>query len=131
MTQEAPATTRGELKIMLWVNHENYFGSDRRRRSGGLRVRERRRYEFAGDPPPLPTALRQLRMRVLDAHGQGAAVFSERVRSVIMLAELHGETAAATALSSLAASALRGRTNDIRPELYKGLDRVHAALRDA
>lgn len=116
---------------MLWVNHENYFGSDRRRRSGDLRVRERRRYEFAGDPPPLPTALRQLRMRILDAHGQGAAVFSDRVQSVAMLAQLHGETAAASALAALALSALRGRTNDIRLELYKGLDHVHAALRDA
>jgi hypothetical protein len=115
---------------MLWVNHESYFGPDRRRRPGGMRVRERRRYEYAGNPPPLPTALRQLRMRVLDAHGQGAAVFSDRARSVAMLAQLQGQTAAASALSSLAVAALRGRTSDIRPELYTSLDRVHAALRE-
>lgn len=116
---------------MLWVDHESYFGPDRRRKLGGMRIRERRRYDYAGKPPPLNTALRQLRMRILDAQGQGAAALSDRARAVAMLAMTHGEHDAAHELSAFAATALRGRTADVRAGLYKDLDRVHAAMRDA
>jgi hypothetical protein len=116
---------------MLWVDHENYFGPDRRRKLGGLRVRERRRYDYAGNAPPLNTALRQLRMRILSAQGPGAAALSDRARAVAMLAAQQGEHDAAHELSAFAAAALRGRNADVRPDLYKDLDRVHAAMRDA
>lgn len=121
----------GSVNEMLWVNHDNYFGPDRRRKLGGLRVRERRRYDYAGSAPPLNTALRQLRMRILDARGPAAATLSDRARAVADLAAAQGEHEAAHELSAFAASALRGRNTDVRPMLYKELDRVHAALHDA
>lgn len=116
---------------MLWVDHENYFGPDRRHKLGGLRVRERRRYDYAGSAPPLNTALRQLRMRILDAQGPAAAALSDRARAVASLAMMQGEHDAAHELSAFAATALRGRNNDVRSSLYKDLDRVHAAMHDA
>jgi hypothetical protein len=116
---------------MLWVDHASYFGPDRRRKPGGMRIRERRRYDYAGPPPPLPTALRQLRMRILEANGPGAAMLSERARGVAMLAVSHGEHDAAQALSSFAAAALRGRNADVRQSLYNELDRAHAVMRSA
>lgn len=118
----------GDVNEMLWVDHDSYFGPDRRRKLGGLRVRERRRYNYASNAPPLNTALRQLRMRILDAHGPGAARLSDRARAVANLAAAQGEHDAAHELSAFAASALRGRNADVRPMLYKELDRVHAAL---
>lgn len=112
---------------MLWVDHASYFGPDRRRKPGGMRIRERRRYDYAGNPPPLPTALRQLRMRVLEAQGPGAAVLSDRARG----AAYGGEDEAAQALSIFAATALRGRNAEVRQLLYHELDHVHAVLRNA
>ena len=116
---------------MLWVDHASYFGPDRRRKPGGMRIRERRRYDYAGPPPPLPTALRQLRMRVLEARGPEAATLSDRARGVAMLAAACGEHDAAAELSAFAATALRGRNADVRQHLYADLDRVHAATRCA
>jgi hypothetical protein len=130
-TQKAPAAKRGDVEDMLWVDHANYFGPDRRRKLVGLRMRERRRYNYAGSPPPLPTALRQLRMRILEAHGAGAVTLSERARGVAQLASAQGEHDAAKALSAFSASALRGRNADVRTSLYGDLDRVHTALRAA
>lgn len=116
---------------MLWVDHASYFGPDRRRKLSGMRIRERRRYNYAGNAPPLNTALRQLRMRVLEAQGPGAAALSDRARGVSMLAASYGEHEAAHELSAFAAVALRGRNSDVRPALYKELDRVHMAVHDA
>lgn len=116
---------------MFWVDHDNYFGPDRRRKLGGLRIRERRRYDYVGNAPPLSTALRQLRMRILDARGPTAAILSDRALAIATLAASHGEHEAAHELSAFAASALRGRTSDVRPALYKQLDRVHAAIQNA
>jgi len=113
---------------MLWVDHQNYFGPDRRNAHRGLRLRERRHHNCAGNPPPLATALRQLRLRVIDARGQGAAVFSDRAQSVALLAQLNNEYEASDTLSSLAMTAARGRESDVRPILYEGLDRAHASL---
>ena len=114
---------------MLWVDHQDYFGPDRRTKLAGLRLRERRRDNCAGNPPHLQTALRQLRMRVIEARGPGADAFAERAQSTALLAQMNDELDAADALSSLAMTAARGRTNDVRPILYEGLDRAHAALR--
>lgn len=130
-TQEAPAAKCGDVSEMLWVDHDSYFGPDRRRKPGGMRIRERRRYDCAGPTPPLNTSLRQLRMRILDAQGAGAAKLADRANAVATLALHHGEHDAAHELSALAATALRGRNVDVRPALYKDLDRVHASLQDA
>lgn len=114
---------------MLWVDHENYFGPDRRVKPSALRLRERRRANYAGAPPPLTTALRQLRLRVLDARGGAAMAFADRANALALLAHEQHEPEAADALTSLASTASRGHGNDVRPFLYSGLDRVHAQLR--
>jgi len=113
---------------MLWVDHDSYFGPDRRRKSGGLRMRERRRYDFAGLPPSLPIAMRQLRLRVLDARGPGAGHFADRAQATALLAQMNHEMETSDELSSLAMTAARGINSDVRPALYDGLDRAHAAL---
>lgn len=91
-------------------------------------MRERRHDNYSAPPPPLATALRQLRMRILDAHGAGMDRFIARVHAVSMLARSLGAHAAAAALVSLATIAARNRMGDVRPALYEALDRVHAAL---
>lgn len=113
---------------MLWVDQKCYFGPDRRR-VRALRLRERRRIDCAGPPPPLATALRQMRMRVLDARGASAEAFADRAQSLALLAQSQDEPDAADCLSSLALVAARGRASDVRPALYEGLERTHAAMR--
>lgn len=95
----------------------------------GLRLSERRRANYAANPPPLPTALRQLRLRVIDARGVAAKDFADRANALALLAHDQHEPSAADALTSLAHAAARGQDKDMRPALYTGLDRVHAQLR--
>jgi len=116
---------------MLWVDHESYFGPDRRRKHGGLRMRERRRYDYAGNPPPVATALRQLRLRVLDATGAGADKFVARAQGVAQLADIQHEPDAADAVRGMARKVMHWRGQDVRQSLYGDLDRAHAALRYA
>jgi hypothetical protein len=130
VTQKASAAKCGDVGMMLWIDCESYFGPDRRRKPAGMRLRERRRYNCAGNPPPLNTALRQLRMRILDARGPAAAAFANRARAVASLAASQGEHDAAQRLSTLAVVASRGLNGDVRSQLYQELDRVHAVLRD-
>lgn len=115
---------------MLWVDHESYFGPDRRVRSS-LRIIERRRQNCAGPPPPLGTALRKLRMRVLDARGDQREAFIASTNGVARLAEMQGEPETAFALARLALLAERAREHDrdVRTSLYDGLDQVETTLR--
>lgn len=46
-----------------WVDNSTYFGPDRRRKTG-KRWNDRRKYDDAGEPPPLAALLRRLRVRV-------------------------------------------------------------------
>jgi hypothetical protein len=116
---------------MLWVDHETYFGPDRRRKRSGLRLLDRRRMNRASEPPPLGTALRQFRMRVLDACGPDARAFVDHALGMAQLAEMQNEPDAAVALARLAALAERAleREHDVRPALYDGLDQVETTLR--
>ncbi len=114
---------------MLWVDHESYFGPDRRVKPSGFRFNERRRENYAGSPPPLATALRQLRMRVLNAHGDGARGFADRAHGTALLAERQHEPEAADILSAVARKSIAWRGHDLRPALYADLDRAHASLR--
>jgi len=123
------AAVRGAVTIMLWVDHDSYFGPDRRRKAAGMRMRERRRYDLAGLPPSLPIALRQLRMRVLDARGPAAVRFADRAQATALLAQMNDEYEASDELSSLAMTAARGAERDVRPTLYDSLDRTHTVLR--
>lgn len=116
---------------MLWVDHESYFGPDRRMRPSGLRLFERRRENCAGAPPPLGTALRKLRMRVLDACGPQRDAFITCAHGVAQLAEMQDEPDTALALARIAEMAERARTRDrdVRSSLYDGLDQVETTLR--
>lgn len=117
---------------MHWVDHQGYFGPNRRAKRGGMRLRERRGEDCAGRPPYLQTALRQLRMRVLEAHGAaGVGAFAERAKAVALLADARGEREASLLLSHLAAEVARGRDRDMRQEINEQLARVHDALRNS
>jgi hypothetical protein len=116
---------------MLWVDHESYFGPDRRTNAAGLRFFERRKQNCAGDPPPLNVALRNLRLHVLDAHGAGSNKFAERLNATAILADMHQEPDAAFELSSLGQSVARHSGEDLRAIIYTKIDRAHAKLRAA
>jgi hypothetical protein len=90
---------------------------------------ERRRDNYAGPAPSVSIAMRQLRMRVLEAQGAGAPAFADRLRGVAQIARLHNETGASNILNALAATLTGARGADIRQKLYEGLDRANAALR--
>lgn len=47
-----------------WVDNNDYFGPDRRKRPGAKRWKERRGYDEAGEPPPIGALLRRLRVRL-------------------------------------------------------------------
>lgn len=116
---------------MLWIDNDTYFGPDRRQHESGLRLSERRRKDSAGNPPPLNTALRQLRLRVLDAQGPGVNAFVSRVQGTAMLAELQDEPEVAFELNNLGVTLNRTCLNDARANIYKTLDRAHAVMRAA
>ncbi len=112
-----------------WVDYKGYFGPDRRKARAGVRLRDRRHEDYAGRPPCLRTALRQLRMRVLEAHGQaGMNEFLQRLHGVILLAEAHKEPKVVRMLTSLKPALARAGARDIRQAIYEYLDRVQAAM---
>lgn len=92
---------------------------------------ERRRENYAGPAPSLSIALRQLRMHVLDATGEAAPAFANRLRAVALISRMHNEPGVANALTQLAASLAAARGADVRQHLYAGLDRAHALRRNA
>jgi hypothetical protein len=128
---EAPAAKRGDETTMLWVDNDTYFGPDRRQTDGGVRWRERRQQNRAATPPPLSTALRQLRLRVLDAQGPGVNAFVNRVEGTAVLAEMQNEPEVAFELSNLGLTLNRTCLNDARHNIYKTLDRAHELMRAA
>ncbi|GIK47492.1 MAG: hypothetical protein BroJett013_01890 [Alphaproteobacteria bacterium] len=96
-----------------------------------MRLHDRRRENRAAPPPHLPTAMRQLRMYVIDACGAGAQAFANRTRALAALAQAVDEPEAAETLAALAKTAAHGGDRDVRGLLYQGLERAHAALRTA
>ncbi len=115
---------------MSWVDHQGYFGPDRRKQRGGLRLRDRRHDNIAGRPPCLRTALRQLRMHVIEAHGpEGMNAFITRARGVAHLADKHGEREAALVLASMCTQLARAGNRDARQSIYDYLDRIYEKLR--
>ena len=116
---------------MLWVDNDTYFGPDRRQNEGGLRLTERRRDDCTGAPPPLAKALRQLRLRVLDAQGSGVNAFVNRVQGTALLADLQNEPEVAFELNNLGLALDRTCLQDARVNIYKALDRAHQQMRAA
>ena len=96
-----------------------------------MRLRERRRCDHADRPPCLRTALRQLRMRVLEARGPvGISAFIERANGVALLANLSKQSQSAHILAALTSMLARGSAADMRETIYAGLDRATGALRN-
>jgi len=52
-----------------WVDNSNYFGPDRRLRSGAKRWSDRRRQDEAAEPPALMAMLRRLRVQMMNMPG--------------------------------------------------------------
>jgi hypothetical protein len=116
---------------MLWVDSDQYFGPDRRR-GHKLRMLDRRKDNRAQRPPSVPTALRQLRFRVIEATGEGAVALATRMEGVARLAQADHETRASAMLTKLAQHvATRGSQVDLRDKIYGHLDQIYAALRAA
>lgn len=112
---------------MDWVDYKDYFGPDRRR-GRGKRLMDRRKDNVSTRAPSLRTALRQLRMRVLEADGAGAEAFIERVQAVVTLAAIHDEPKAGDMLSRMAIHLMRANGADVREQLYRALDRVQDSI---
>lgn len=115
---------------MKWIDHPNYFGPCRRRDWLPVRLVERRADNFSGPPPPLSTAMRQLRQYVIDAHGARLPLFITRVESTALLARINQEPEVSAVLLRLAAVAYLGKAREVRPDLLDMLDRAHRALRE-
>lgn len=95
-----------------------------------MRLVDRRRVDLSSPAPLLSKALRHLRLIVIDTFGEDAVDrFVAQAQAVASLAQQREEPAAARALTTLSALAMRNRTSDLRPVLYEGLDRVERALR--
>ena len=112
---------------LRWVDHFNYFGPDRRGNDFSFFFFERRRTKSVGNPPPLHTALRQLRVSADDAAGQDA--LRERLMATALLAHAQGFSAVANSLITLARNlqSFNG-ASDPRPELLGELKRVESML---
>jgi hypothetical protein len=116
---------------LRWVDHFNYFGPDRRGGDFSYYFFERRRTKSVSEPPPLPTALRQLRVRVANAKDAEALfALEERLTATALLAEAQGFEQVATALTSLAARLAAAQdggpiTGDV---LHDELGRIEAML---
>ena len=115
---------------MDWVDYKGYFGPDRRGgRRGGRLLNRRKEADVASRPPSLRTALRQLRMRVLETQTPaGAEEFVQRVQATVTLAAIHDEPKVGDMLSRMALHLMRANGADVREQLYNALDRIHAAV---
>lgn len=101
------ASTKGALSQlfangMKWVDTMTYFGPDRRGAFSHFLL-ERRKQEVVGAPPRLHAALRQLRMRLLEAQSdESRPAFLERMRATALLADAQGRGAIGDVLTRLA-----------------------------
>lgn len=113
---------------MDWVDYKGYFGPDRR---GGRskRLLDRRKESVSTRAPSLRTALRQLRMRILEAEGAaGVEAFIARTQSTVTLAAIHDEPKVGDMLSRMAIHLMRAGDADVRQQLYTALDQIQAAV---
>lgn len=88
---------------LKWVDAMAYFGPDRRSGAFSHFILERRRHEYAGAPPPLRSALRQLRVRVLEADDENSrSTLQERLTATALLADAQGQIDVSLRLMQLA-----------------------------
>lgn len=118
---------------VLWVDRLCYVGPDRRERRSGLRLKDRRREQSVGRPPSLSTALRQLRVRVLETNEPGGLVaFVARASATAVLANAYGCRPVGDILMGLVrklAVPPFGCDDDVRSMIYAELARAEV-LRD-
>lgn len=69
---------------------KSLVGLDRRKERSVFRLREQRRSDAVGAPPPLATALRQLKLASFDADDAGLLKFCHHANSVAELARSLG-----------------------------------------
>jgi len=82
-----------------WVDNNAYIGPDRRRRPA-RRVLDRRRYDDAGELPPLGAMLRRLRVRVTSGSAEDRRHALEMFKAAIGEANRLGWRRCAAALMS-------------------------------
>lgn len=93
-------------------------------------MRERRQEDYAGRPPCLRTALRQLRLRVIEAQGPGGVKdFIARAKGVATLAVQHNEPEVSRMLLSLSAGLANAGQRDAREAIYGYIDRIADKIR--
>lgn len=113
---------------MSWIDDQDYFGPDRRTRST-LRLTNRRQRNLAGVAPHLGTALRQLRMRVIDAFGDdGIQSFVERAQGVSALARQCYRPQIADLLDKMCEQLTRTGTRDMRPDIEAFIDKLQVKV---
>ncbi|MBX3429871.1 MAG: hypothetical protein KF779_09835 [Hyphomonadaceae bacterium] len=88
---------------MKWVDDPKYYGPDRRRRNVDPRRPDRRNGDGASvAAPSIAMAIRQLRMRLLDANTpRGLADLRDRIKGIAQLATLQNKHQAAQLLTKL------------------------------
>ncbi|MEZ5958270.1 MAG: hypothetical protein R3C27_13785 [Hyphomonadaceae bacterium] len=88
---------------MKWVDDPKYYGPDRRRRTVDPRRPERRNGdEFSGAEPSVAMAIRQLRLRLIDANTpRGLTEVRSRISGIAQLATLQNKHEAAQLLTKL------------------------------
>lgn len=116
---------------MQWVDCDSYFGPDRREKRS-MRILDRRRFDRAGPPPALPTAMRRFRLRLIDRRTRSdREALIQRARALAMLAEMRRETLVAGALDRFCALAERSggaNEDETLSALYHALDCAETAL---
>lgn len=118
---------------LRWVDHFNYFGPDRRGDAFSHFFFERRKHASVGTPPPLHAALRQLRVRVLEAENAGARqTLRERLTATAVLAYAQGRTDIGDLLTNLATTLDSEESEtDLASVVQSELLRASAMLSDA
>ncbi len=115
---------------LKWVDVSSYFGPDRRSGAFSHFILERRRQKSASTPPPLHAALRQLRVRVLEAgNAKGRAALKERLTATAILADAQGRVVIGDHLTLLAEKiAAAGDGEDLSDLLQSELLAAEAML---
>lgn len=134
-TQEAGtrASVQGVLHELFarglkWIDVSSYFGPDRRSGIFSHFILERRRLKTASHPPTLQAALRQLRMRVLNADSaDGRQSLQQRITATAVLADAQAHAAIGDLLMQLA-NKLETANRDMSAELQSELLRAEAML---
>jgi hypothetical protein len=108
---------------------KSYIGPDRRKARAGMRLVNRRRDDLSSPPPSVATALRQLRVYVLQADSvDGMKNFIERCKAVAILANEANERPVANVIMDMARKLEKVNGQDVRDKIYPIIDRAVAAL---